>query len=306
MFRLGYNTNGFPHHRVVDALEVLAEIGYEGVSLTPDAGLLDPYRLGAEEVAEVRRVAEELGLELTVETGTRFLLDPRRKHWPTLLEADAGERARRVDFLERCVDLAADLGAGVLSCWSGRAPDGSVGDARPREPTGEPAVEPATEELWERLCEGLARVLARGRAQGVAIAFEPEPGMFLERPAGYEELVRRLGAEGDALGLCLDVGHCLCTGDLPVDEVIRRHAARLLLVHLDDVAGGVHVHRMFGEGDLDLPGVLRALIEVGFDGLAAVELSRDGHRAYEAAREAWTKLVAALGAGPSLPGPAGA
>ncbi len=288
MFRLGYNTNGFPHHRVEDALRVLAEIGYEGVAITPDAGLLDPFRLDQDEVARVRRLAEELGLELTLETGSRFLLDPRRKHYPTLLEEDAGARGRRADFLERCVDLAADLDARVLSFWSGRAPDGTTADARDGQPGS------SAEELWDRLCGGLTRVLRRGRQQGVQIALEPEPGMFIERPAGYEELVLRLGDEGDALGLCLDVGHCLCTGDLPVEDVIRHSANRLVTVHLDDIRGGEHVHRMFGECDLDLGATLRCLVEVGFDGLAAVELSRDGHRAPEAAREAWTKLTAAL------------
>jgi sugar phosphate isomerase/epimerase len=120
--------------------------------------------------------------------------------------------------------------------------------------------------------------------------------MFVERPSGYLELVARLGAAGDGLGLCLDVGHLLCTGDLPVDAEIRRHAPRLALAHLDDVANGVHEHRMFGEGDLDLRGTLRALLEVGFGGLAAVELSRDSHRGPAAAEEAMAHLKRALAA----------
>ena len=285
MFRLGYNTNGLPHHRVEDALRLCADLGYEAVALTPDAGLLDPYELDADAVARVRRTSEELGLTLTVETGSRYLLDPARKHFPTLLEEAAVDRARRVDFLVRCVDLAADLGAEGLSFWSGKAPSGRTADATA-----------SVEAEWERLVDGSAAVLERGRRQGVTISFEPEPGMFVERPAGYAELVRRLGSDGDGLGLCLDVGHCLVTGDLPVGRVVREFANRLAMVHLDDIADGQHVHRMFGEGDLDLPEVLGALLEVGYDGVAAVELSRDGHRGPEAAREALTHLRAALGA----------
>ena len=92
---LGYNTNGLPHHRVHEALQLCAELGYEAVAITPDAGLLDPYELDADAVARVRRTAEELGLTLTVETGSRFLLDAARKHFPTLLEEAAEDRARR-------------------------------------------------------------------------------------------------------------------------------------------------------------------------------------------------------------------
>ncbi len=289
MFRLGYNTNGLAHHRPLDALRLLAGLGYEGVALTPDVGPLDPLAPDADLVADLRHWADELGLELAVETGARFVLDAERKHWPTLLEDDADQRARRVRFLERSVDLAAEVGADVVSLWSGRAPDGAVGDARaPADAAGEP------ERSWERLCDGVRAVLRRGREQGVQIAFEPEPGMFLERPAGYLELLERLGSDGDELGLCLDVGHLLCTGDLPVDAVVRELAPRLVMVQLDDVRDGVHEHRMFGEGDLDLPGTLRALLEVGYDGLAAVELSRDSHRGPDAAREALARLRAAL------------
>ena len=133
-------------------------------------------------------------------------------------------------------------------------------------------------------------MLARAAERGIALAFEPEPGMFIERPAGYLELVERLGSDGDALGLCLDVGHLHVTGDLPVPAQIRALAPRLVHVHLDDIAGDVHEHRMFGSGDLDLPGTLGALMEIGYSGLAAVELSRDSHRGAWAAREALRRV----------------
>lgn len=277
MFRLGYNTNGLAHHRLLEAFEFLAELGYEGVAITPDVGELDLYHLRPEFVSQVRRAADDHGLSLAIETGARFVLDPRRKHRPNLLEESAPERDRRVDFLRRSIDLAADLGADLVSLWSGASPTGETGDLAPAH--GLPDVE----RTFERLCTALVPVLDHARSAGVRIAFEPEPGMFVERPAGYLELVRRLGARGDELGLCLDVGHLLVTGDLPVGEQIERLAPRLIHVHLDDIAGGVHEHRLFGEGELDLGETLSALIRVGYAGMAAVELSRDSHRGAQAA-----------------------
>ena len=47
--------------------------------------------------------------------------------------------------------------------------------------------------------------------------------------------------------------------------------------------------------DLDLPETLRALGEIGFEGMAAVELSRDSHRGAEAATEAMAHLRSAQG-----------
>jgi L-ribulose-5-phosphate 3-epimerase len=276
MFTLGYNTNGLAHHRLEDALALLADLGYGAVALTPDVGQLDPFRAKPEEVARIRAQAQDLGLVIVIETGARFLLDPTRKHFPTLLEVDAGDRARRLDFLARCMNLAVSLGAPLVSIWSGRAPDGAT------------AVEDRAENgrHWDRLCEGLAQALAAAREVGVELALEPEPGMFIERPSQFLDLRRRLGAEGEGLGLTLDVGHLVVTGDLPVGPVIRDLAPMLRNVHLDDCPAGVHRHGSFGSGDLDLDGALSALVEVGYSGVASVELSRDSHRGSQAAEEA--------------------
>ena len=284
MFRLGYNTNGLAHHRLDEALAELATLGYRGVAITPDVGALDPYRLRPGEVRDVAARARDLGLVLAVETGARFLLDARRKHRPSLLEDSAAERERRLDFLRRSIDLGSELGAGVVSIWSGSAPGGERGDPGWQTPAA----------LWDRLVDGVGRALEHARARGVRLCFEPEPGMFLERPAGYLELRRRLGARGSELALTLDVGHLLVTGDLPVGEQIRALAGYLGHVHLDDIRAGVHEHRMFGTGDLDLRETLKALLDAGYEGLAAVELSRDSHRGMAAAEEALGLLVKSL------------
>jgi sugar phosphate isomerase/epimerase len=136
-----------------------------------------------------------------------------------------------VDFYRRSIDLAAELGAEVFSIWAGVAPGGAVADRAGATSAG-------SEALWFRLTEGLFPVLEHARECGVRIAFEPEPDMFIERPSGYRELVRRLGDAGTELGLTLDVGHLIATGDLPGGPPIGAQIAALedclVHVHLDD------------------------------------------------------------------------
>ncbi|MCA8978672.1 MAG: sugar phosphate isomerase/epimerase [Planctomycetes bacterium] len=285
MYLVGYNTNGLAHHRLEDAFALLADLGYQAVAITPDVGQLDPYRLRPGEVEGLRRRADDLGLALALETGSRFLIDPRVKHGPSLLAEDADAREPRRDFLRRCVDLAAELGAEVVSTWAGAAPGGEVGDAREARVPAE-----RIEALWTRLVEELLPICDYAAERGRRLGFEPEPGMFVERPAGFVELRRRLAGRAPALGLTLDVGHLLCTGDLPVGAAIRAAAPELVHVHLADISEGVHQHLPFGCGDLDLRETLNALESVGYGGIAAVELSRDSHRGAQSAAEALAQL----------------
>lgn len=281
MFRLGYNTNGLAHHRLLDALRLVEALGYEALAITPDPGHLDPFELTSTALADVRGWADDLGLDLVVETGSRFLLDAERKHFPSLLEPDRVDRARRLDFLKRCVDMAAALGAPVVSIWSGSC-HGELDEGA----------------QWDHLCQGVDALVAHARGAEVTIGFEPEPGMFLETLAQYDTLREKLGwARGDEarpFGLTLDVGHCLVNGE-DVAASIATYASELVNVHLDDIKGRVHEHRMFGTGDLDLTATLRALAASGFAGVASVELSRDSHRGAAAAAEAMAHLRRALG-----------
>lgn len=283
-FRLGYNTNGLPFHRLEEALVLVEEAGFEAVAITPDVGALDPMRPNVGEIDGTRALLDDLGLEATIETGARFVLDPRAKHRPNLMDEAAAARERRVDYYRRCIDLAADLDARVVSLWAGAAPEGTKGtlDERPEHP------------LADRLAEGLAAVLRHAREAGVRIAFEPEPGMFVERPAGFAALVERMGHAGRDLGMTLDLGHCAVTSDLPVRSVVDRFADRLVHVHVADCPAGVHRHLPLGEGDLDLVEAMGALVDTGFDGVAAVELSRDGHRAPDALTDSFEALTRAL------------
>src|SRR5262245_59936578 len=96
----GYNTNGFAHHRLEDALSVIAELGYGSVAITIDHHALDPFNEGTPEQLEtVRGLLNDLKLRYVIETGARFLLDSRRKHQPTLLDPERTERDRRLDLL---------------------------------------------------------------------------------------------------------------------------------------------------------------------------------------------------------------
>ncbi|MFC7012309.1 sugar phosphate isomerase/epimerase family protein [Streptomyces viridiviolaceus] len=258
--RFGYGTNGLADLRLDDALALLADLGYDGVGLTLDHMHLDP--LADDLAARTRRVAhrlDALGLGVTVETGARYVLDPRRKHGPSLLDPDPGDRARRADLLLRAVRVAADLGAHAVHCFSGVTPPGTD-----------------EETAWKRLAEALAPVLDAAGDAGVPLAVEPEPGHLLATLDDFHRLRRTLG-DSDALGLTLDIGHCQCLEPLPPADCVRAAGPWLRHVQIEDMRRGVHEHLPFGDGEIDFPPVLAALADTGYQGLTVVELPRHSH-----------------------------
>ncbi len=119
------------------------------------------------------------------------------------------------------------------------------------------------------LCQALVR------ESGVSLAIHnhgpgdklyPTPRSVLERIAGFDPRV----------GLCLDVGHTVRIGVDPV-AAAREAGARLLDVHLKDVTeatpAGEDVE--VGRGVIDIPGLLRVLVDMGYAGTAAFEYEKD-------------------------------
>lgn len=274
---LGYNTNGLADHDLPSAIELVAELGYQAIAITLDHHSLNPYAPDLDhQIASMRERLERFGLEATIETGARYLLDSRHKHQPTLVSATAALRERRLDFLCRAVEIASRLEAHCVSFWAGTATDS-----------------PSHDDALDRLAETLPRLLAHAKAHRVVLAMEPEPGMAIDTMKSFSELLQELesrGVDHSGLGLTIDIGHLHCLGEVPIVDHLRRWEDRLRNVHIEDMRSGIHEHLLFGEGEIDFPPILAALGEMGYAGPVTVELSRHSHIGPEAARRAYEFL----------------
>jgi L-ribulose-5-phosphate 3-epimerase len=307
LMKLGYNTNGLSDHRWDDALELIAKAGYRSVAITVDHHCLDPFAVDfPRQLERYQRALKKLGLSCVIETGARFLLDPLKKHEPTLISGDARARQRRIDFLKRAIHLADDLEADCVSFWSG-----ILREPWPREKT------------MEILAEGIREVCQHAAHYGIKLGFEPEPGMFIETMADFRELDERVGQPN--LDLTIDVGHLYCV-EKPViatsdsnpesskaNELSRNHTAqtcslrrrqtellviphllewgpRIVNVHLEDMRRGVHEHLRFGEGEIDFAAVMQALRDISYQGGLHVELSRHSYMAPQVLQESFEFL----------------
>jgi sugar phosphate isomerase/epimerase len=94
----------------------------------------------------------------------------------------------------------------------------------------------------------------------------PTPESVMEK---IKDLDRRIG-------LCIDVGHTLRIGADPIADA-RRFASRLLDLHIKDVTAADAKGRELevGRGVINIPALLKTLIDIGFAGVVAFEYEKD-------------------------------
>lgn len=265
--KIGYNTNGLACHRWDDALRLIASKGYQSVAITVDHHCLDPFSPRfSDELRQMRSLLDELELSSVIETGARFLLDPKQKHEPTLLTADASLRQKRVRFLCQCVDIARELESTAVSFWSGILRDTC-----------------SDEESLGRLVDGCREVAEYAQKQGQQLAFEPEPGMLIETMEQFDRLDEQV--DHPSFQLTIDLGHVQCVEEASISSVLEQYRSRIINIHIEDMCRGVHEHLRFGEGEIDFDSVFTTLKEIQYEGPLNVELSRHSHMAPEVVAE---------------------
>jgi hexulose-6-phosphate isomerase len=135
------------------------------------------------------------------------------------------------------------------------------------------------------LREGLQGLTPLLREGGVTVAFESDfaPGALAELIAGFPE---------DAFGINFDIGNSASLGWDPSEEVPLL-AGRLVNVHVKDRRrGGTTVP--LGEGDADLPRVLRLLAQAGYRGDFILQTARAADGDHLGALVRYRDLVADL------------
>jgi inosose dehydratase len=225
-----------------------------------------------------------------------------------LFDGNLAEYAESADELERLLDghglvlVAAYSGANFIfpdildqelwridrAAWLG-ARSGARhlvvgGGAQTLQPPGEPE--------YERLAAALDRVVDIAERHGLTACFHPHLTTIVETAEQLDRLLPHT-----SISLCPDTGHVLLAGDDPA-TLIRAHGDRIPYVHLKDADLQTGTFVPLGTGALDLPGVMEALGEIGYDGWITVELDAwadpaEGARICRHALEPWSSTGAA-------------
>ncbi|MFB4281240.1 MULTISPECIES: TIM barrel protein [unclassified Nonomuraea] len=240
-----------------EMVRALSEAGYEGI----DSGPIGYLGTGSE-------LADRLA-------GAGLLL---AGGWVDLRYGDAEAYARGLPALEAALDVFAAAPAGDLAPRPTLACSGSP--ERFARPGGSAPGLAASD--WPAYAARVQEATDRCRERGFEPAFHHHLGTYVETPEDVERLL-----ELTDVPLCLDTGHLLLAGGDPV-ACLRAWADRVGHVHIKDgdtkilaqaLSDGVDLRELMGrggfarlgEGELDLPGVVRTLDEIGYAGWIVIE-----------------------------------
>jgi inosose dehydratase len=178
-------------------------------------------------------------------------------------ESDLVRAKRGVRFLQR-------HGAHIMNIQAG---------PRPEEGPSREDLETTVEQV--RVLCGLAH------EHGVTPCLHPHYNTIVERADELAFVTDRLNPS--ALSLALDTAHTVLGGMDPVATFVQ-YATRVAYVHMKDITSqqnpGEQWFRAFrelGRGMVDFAGAVKALADVGFDGVLCVELDRPRVCGYKSA-----------------------
>ncbi|MGL6072738.1 MAG: TIM barrel protein [Fimbriiglobus sp.] len=236
-------------HDLEHAFADAAKLGFDGIEIfapSPEA-LRDP---------RIRELSKQHNLAIAaVGTGAGWV-----KHKLALTSADAGERARAVEFIASMIDAGAELRApAIIGSMQGRWSD----------VVSRPQAE-------EYLAEALRTLSYRAGAHGVSLFYEPlnryETNLFTTLTTTLDFLNRH-----DVVGveILADLFH-MNIEEANLAEAIRGVAGRLGHVHFADSN-----RQAMGLGHTDFAPIHAALKEIGYTGWLSAEVfaKPDSHTA---------------------------
>jgi hexosaminidase len=231
-----------------EALDVLEHSGFETFETNPvnfqtpefDHGLVEKF------IAMKKR---------TGKTSPTFHA-PYGGDWD-LSALDENARRKAVTKLHGLFPLAAELETEIIV----------------EHPSGEPVRPEERAERIAQLRKSLADLRAPLLAAGYKLALELLPRTCLGNTAA--ELLAILDGFGDEFGVCLDVNHLMGRiRELPNE--VRLLGDRLLSLHISDYDGVDECHFMPGTCSIDWPPFIKALRDIGYDGVFNYEMRLKG------------------------------
>ena len=242
-----------------ETLGRIAAAGYDGVELPGEPDRWPPAELG-------QRLRDH-DLAPVALTASCMVATER-----DLAHPDPRIRGVAVDYLRRCLGLAAEIGAPLVQMI----------------PSGEPRLAPIATRAaeWAWSVQGMQTAAREAERAGVRIAIEPLNRYEAYLVTSTEEALAYLDAVGSPwVGMTLDLFHANIE-EPDIAASIQQAGSRLLHVQVADTT-----RRGLGHGHLDLDPIVGALARIDYGGALVVEIMAPGPDPFQAIKDAHSSEI---------------
>lgn len=240
--------------RIEDCFRLAADAGFDGVELCLSEDGEFSLASSPEHVARLGRAARDAGVEVpSVATGLYWTYSPTA--------SDTSIRKKSREIALRQLEFASIVGADTVLYIPGAV----------HVPWNRASEVVDYETAYGRAREALLGLLEAAEGCGVGIAIENVWNKFLLSPLEMRSFIDEIGHP--RVGSYLDVGNVLVSG-YP-EQWIRILSQRIMKVHVKDFKleiGNIRGFTNLLQGDVNWPGVVSALTEVGYDGYLTAEV----------------------------------
>ena len=248
----GYSTNAFVKFSLVESLEKIAGLGFQGVEIMGDRPHLYPPDFEPADIIRLKATLEKHNLKVTnLNSFTLFAVGDT--YLPSWIEPDKKRRDIRIKHTLDCLKVANELNCKNISI-----------------PPGGPLENISRNAAMFLFYQGLEQVIPLAEQLGVNILVEPEPDLLMENTTEFKSFIKNI--QSTAVGLNFDIGHFFCAGEDPSSS-FEELFQWIGHVHLEDIAASrVHNHLIAGHGIIQFLDIFKTMKRLGYQGDISLEL----------------------------------
>jgi sugar phosphate isomerase/epimerase len=250
--KFAFSTNAFTNYSLIQSIEEISKIGYDGVEIMCDIPHAYPPKLNENKIKEISNSLIRNRIEISnLNAFTLFGLGDT--YHPSWIENTEDVRELRIKHTLDCINLAEKLGAKNISI----------------EPGGPIEVSTNRDKYLDLFAMGIRDVLPHAEKKQIKVLIEPEPELLIESSTEFLNFMKEFNSE--FLKLNFDIGHFHCVNEDP-SALILKLQAYIEHFHMADIKNRKHFHLIPGHGSIDFKSVFAKINEIGYNGYVTVEL----------------------------------
>ncbi len=270
MFKIAGHTMGTPEYTVLEAIELMHNIGADGIEIVVQDGYRSGLPRDCDELTlkAVKDCAEKNGIKI-------ICLTPYNSYFNSL---DEDQRQREISDIKKVIDYCDYLGAKYIRIYGGNL---AAGDTN------------MLDERRQKLIESMRYLGDEALKKGVTLVIENHFNTMCVSAKASASMVKEINHE--AVRILYDQANLTFTENEPYEEAIALQQDYVAYMHVKDLVfkEGVaftssnvarpeeserNVYtRIVGEGVVPWPEILRKVKDRGYDGWLSLEYERRWH-----------------------------